>query len=209
MTEPLIESLRICDRDKTPTLHLAADLFSSTRSTVSVRCEKACHNGLITEDDVAKLMHGIDKRKDDCVSWFAQAAASANPQYLYGMKTEEYLERLQKIAPDGVSHMINKVIPGYYNKVTWKCTEEELLEKQGKAIQEFTQFRNRSISDLCSQNAIRAGQGENCAGFYQAYSFAMPHFAPIGAMLCSQVSSQGASERSHKVTGLQFSKVCD
>ena len=57
------------------------------------------------------------------------------------------------------------------------------------------------------QQLVQAARADNGRVFYQLADSVLPAFAPVGRMLCSQLSGNGEVERAHKITGGTYTKV--
>ena len=58
-----------------------------------------------------------------------------------------------------------------------------------------------------TQELVQAARADNGRVFYQLADSVLPAFAPVGRMLCSQLSGNGEVERAHKITGGTYTKV--
>ena len=143
----------------------------------------------------------------DCVSDLAKAAHAVDPIIIYGKDDDEETGRTT-IPEDWKKLVMNWVIVGYYDKQAHpNKSVEQLQELINNATKEYKVFLFLEDEKFVTQELVQAARADNGRVFYQLADHVLPAFAPVGRMLCSQLSGNGEVERAHKITGGTYTKV--
>ncbi len=148
----------------------------------------------------AAVLQVIQKRERDCVSKTSVTAASVNPKYFYGDKTQVWDGALSGGVAGGVGEIMLDIIKVCFADLK-ESDRDVYLRKTNQDLLEWQQWaQKRMTHDSVFNGEITMGSVRlNSSGdYWMDYHAFLPYFGSVVLMLSHQQSGQGTSERLHQ-----------